>query len=282
MPFRLKYLAMTALLALPTAFASAQTAPVKRDLTFSRELNAMGLYDFSTRFLEERLAQNKSKDMENYYRVQLAETYLNSGRNDDAQAIIAGIPKTDPAYYQALGALGVYHFLKKDNQSALKPLEEMYRHLKEAKLDPADYERPLTALLNIYYQEGRDKDASDLMDWSRGSVSDKRAALYTKALLKLNTAENNRRAEQRETASYQRRVSELMKDRAKQGDLTRLQKRAAELTDAVVNNKGNYNDNVRQRSETYKQLGELLGMDLDRVMRIEELEPRSTERPQTR
>ena len=272
MPFRLKYLAMTALLAFPAAFASAQTAPVKRDLAYSRELNSMGLYDFSTRFLEERLAENKNKDMANFYRVQLAETYLNSGRNDEAQKIIAGIPKSDPAYYQSLGALGVYHFLKKDNQSALKPLEEMYRHLKERKLDPADYERPLTALLNIYYQEGRDKDASDLMDWSRGSVSDKRAALYTKALLQLNTAENNRRAEQREIASYQRRAAELMKDRTKQSELTRLQKRAAELTDAVVNNKGNYNENVRQRTETYKQLGELLGMDLDRVMKIEELE----------
>ena len=33
MPFRLKYLAMTALLALFTAVVSAQTAPVKRDLT---------------------------------------------------------------------------------------------------------------------------------------------------------------------------------------------------------------------------------------------------------
>ena len=164
MPYRLKYLAMIVLLALSSAVASAQTAPVKRDLAYSRELNSMGLFDFSTRFLEERLAENKNKDMANFYRVQLAETYLNSGRNEEAQKIIAGIPKTDPAYYQSLGALGVYYFLKKDNQSALKPLEEMYRHLKERKLDPADYERPLTALLNIYYQEGRDNDASALMD----------------------------------------------------------------------------------------------------------------------
>jgi len=268
---RFSWFAILAILIVPGAAGFAQSGAVRRDMAYSRELNSLGMYDFSTRFLQERLADNKNKDMANFYRVQLAETYLNSGKNEEAQKIIDGIPKTDPAYYQSLGTLGVYYFLKKDNQKAMKPLEELYRHLQKEKIDPTDYERPLTALLNIYYQEGRENDASTLMDWTRGTTSDKRAAQYTKALLQLTTAENNRRAELREKSAYQRRISELMKDRTKQTDLTRLQKRTAELTKAVVDNPGNIG-NQQARVEAYKQLGEILGMDLDRIMKIEEME----------
>ena len=127
---RISYLAILAMLAAPGAALFAQSGAVKRDMAYSRELNALGLYDFSTRFLTERLADNRSKDMANFYRVQLAETYLASGKSEEAQKIIDGIPKSDPAYYQSLGTLGVYHFIKKDNQKALKPLEELYNHLK--------------------------------------------------------------------------------------------------------------------------------------------------------
>ncbi|MBR4254547.1 MAG: tetratricopeptide repeat protein [Lentisphaeria bacterium] len=268
---RISLLAILALLTVPGAAGFAQSGAVRRDMAYSRELNALGLYDFSTRFLTERLAENKSKDMANFYRVQLAETYLASGKNDEAQKIIDGIPKTDPAYYQSLGTLGVYHYMKKDNQKALKPLEELYNHLKRNKIDPSDFERPLTALLNIYYQEGRENDASALMDWTRGNVSDKRASSYTKAVMQLSTAENNRRAELREKAAFQRRISDLMKDKSKQTDLTRLQKRIADLTKSVVDNPGNTN-NQRARIDAYKELGGILGMDLDRIMRIDEME----------
>ena len=268
---RISYLAILAMLTLPGAATFAQSGAVKRDMAYSRELNALGLYDFSTRFLTERLAENKSKDMANFYRVQLAETYLASGKNEEAQKIIDGIPKTDPAYYQSLGTLGVYHFMKKDNQKALKSLEELYNHLKREKIDPSDFERPLTALLNIYYQEGRENDASSLMDWTRGTTSDKRATMYTKAVMQLATAENNRRAEQREKAAFQRRLSDLMKDKSKQADLTRLQKRIADLTKEVVNNPGSVGKQ-QERAKAYKDLGEILGMDLDRVMKIDELE----------
>ena len=268
---KIRYLTILAILTASGAPAFAQSGIVKRDMAYSRELNALGLYDFSTRFLTGRLAENKSKDMANFYRVQLAETYLASGKNEEAQKIIDGIPKTDPAYYQSLGTLGVYHFMKKDNKKALKPLEELYNHLKRNKIDPTDFERPLTALLNIYYQEGRENDASSLMDWTRGTTSDKRAAMYTKAVMQLATAENNRRAELREKAAFQRRLSDLMKDKSKQTDLTRLQKRITDLTKDVVNNPGN-TDKQRARIEAYKQLGEILGMDLDRVMKIDEME----------
>ena len=135
---KISHLAILAMLTLPGAAAFAQSGAVKRDMAFSRELNTLGLYDFSTRFLTERLEENKSRDMVNFYRVQLAETYLASGKNEEAQKIIDGIPKTDPAYYQSLGTLGVYHFMKKDNQKALKPLEELYNHLKRNKIDPTD------------------------------------------------------------------------------------------------------------------------------------------------
>ena len=268
---RIKRLAILAMLTVPCVAGFAQSGAVKRDMAYSRELNALGLFDFSTRFLTERMMENKSKDMANFYRVQLAETYLASGKNDEAQKIIDGIPKTDPAYYQSLGTLGVYHFMKKDNQKALKPLEELYDHLKRNKIDPADYERPLTALLNIYYQEGRENAAATLMDWTRGTTSDKRATMYTKAVMQLATAENNRRAEQREKAAFQRRFSDLMKDKSKQTDLTRLQKRIADLTKDVINSPGN-TDKQRARIEAYRQLGEILGMDLDRVMKIDEME----------
>ena len=268
---RISYLTILAMLTLPGAATFAQSGMVKRDMAYSRELNALGLYDFSTRFLTERLAENRSKDMENFYRVQLAETYLSSGKNEEAQKIIDGIPKSDPAYYQSLGTIGLYHFMKKDNQKALKPLEELYNHLKRNKIDPTDFERPLTALLNIYYQEGRENDATSLMDWTRGSTSDKRATMYTKAVMQLATAENNRRAEQREKAAFQHRVAEVMKDKSKQTDLTRLQKRIAELTRDVVNSPGS-TDKQRARNDAYLQLGELLSMDLDRVMKIDEME----------
>ena len=168
---RFRYLTILAMLTVPGAALFAQSGVVRRDLAYSRELNALWLYDFSTRFLEERLAENKAKDMANFYRVQLAETYLVSGKNDEAQKIIDGIPKTDPAYYNSLGTLGIYHYMRKDNQKALKPLEDLYNHLRREKIDPSDYERPLTALLNIYYQEGRENDASALMDWTRGTTS---------------------------------------------------------------------------------------------------------------
>ena len=268
---RIRYLAILAMLTVPGATGFAQSGAVKRDMAYSRELNSLGLYDFSTRFLAERLSENKSKDMANFYRVQLAETYLASGKNDEAQKIIDGIPKSDPAYYQSLGTLGVYHFMKKDNKAALKPLEELYNHLKRNKIDPTDFERPLTALLNIYYQEGRENDASSLMDWTRGTTSDKRAAMYTKAVMQLTTAENNRRAELREKAAFQRRLSDLMKDRSKQTDLTRLQKRITDLTKEVVNNPGNVG-RQQERIKAYKELGEILGMDLDRVMKIDEMD----------
>ena len=268
---KISYLAILAMLTLPGAAAFAQSGAVKRDMAYSRELNALGLYDFSTRFLTERLKENEKNDMANFYRVQLAETYLSSGKNDEAQKIIDGIKKTDPAYYQSLGTLGVYHFMKKDNQKALKPLEELYHHLRQEKVDPTDFERPLTALLNIYYQEGRENDAATLMDWTRGTTSDKRATMYTKAVMQLATAENNRRAELREKAAFQHRLSELMKDKSKQTELTVLQKRIADLTKEVVNNPGN-TGKQQDRVKAYKQLGEILGMDLDRVMRIDELE----------
>ena len=253
--------AILAMLALPGMTGFAQSGAVKRDLAYSRELNSLGLYDFSTRFLQERMKENNSKESANFYRVQLAETYLVSGKNEEAQKIIEGIPKNDPAYYNSLGTLGIFYYMKKDNQKALKPLEELYRHLREKKIDPTDFERPLTALLNIYYQEGRENDASSLMDWTRGTTSDRRAAQYTKALLQLTTAENNRRAEQREKSAFQRRLSEMMKDKSKQADLTRLQKRTAELTKSVVDNPGNFG-RQQERAQAYKQLGELLGMDL--------------------
>jgi len=268
---RFSLLALLAMLTVPGAAVFAQSGAVKRDMAYSRELNSLGLYDFSTRFLQERLKENESKDMANFYRVQLAETYLTSGKIEEAQKIIDGIPKTDPAYYHSLGTLGVYHFMKKDNQKALKLLEDLYRHLQDNKIDPTDYERPLTALLNIYYQEGRENDASSLMDWTRGTTSDKRATMYTKALLQLTTADNNRRAELREKNAFQHRLSEMMKDKSKQADLMRLQKRTADLTKSVVNNPGNMNDR-RARIDAYKELGDILGMDLDRIMRIDELD----------
>ena len=268
---KISYLTILAILTLPGAAAFAQSGAVRRDMAFSRELNTLGLYDFSTRFLTERLEDNKNKDMVNFYRVQLAETYLASGKNEEAQKIIDGIPKTDPAYYQSLGTLGVYHFMKKDNQKALKLLEELYNHLKREKIDPSDFERPLTALLNIYYQEGRENDAASLMDWTRGTTSDKRAAKYTKAVMQLATAENNRRAELREKDAFQHRLAELMKDKSKQTELTVLQKRIADLTKEVVNNPGNVG-RQQDRIKAYKDLGEILGMDLDRVMKIHEME----------
>ena len=268
---KIRYLAILAMLTASGAAAFAQSGIVKRDMAYSRELNALGLYDFSTRFLTERLAENTSKDMASFYRVQLAETYLSSGKNEEAQKIIDGIPKSDPAYYQSLGTLGVYHFMKKDNQKALKPLEELYNHLKRNKIDPTDYERPLTALLNIYYQEGRENDASALMDWTRGTTSDKRATMYTKAVMQLATAENNRRAELREKDAFQHRLADMMKDKSKQTELTVLQKRITDLTKDVVNNPGN-TDKQRARMDAYKQLGTVLGMDLDRIMKIDEME----------
>ena len=268
---RFRYLTILTMLTLPGAAVFAQSGAVKRDLAYSRELNSLGLYDFSTRFLEGRMAENTAKNMVNFYRVQLAETYLVSGRNEDAQKIIDGIPKNDPAYYSSLGTLGIYYYMKKDNQKALKPLEDLYNHLRREKIDPSDYERPLTALLNIYYQEGRENDASSLMDWTRGTTSDKRATQYTKALLQLATAENNRRAELREKSAFQRRVSDMMKDKSKVSDLNRLQKRIAELTKTVVDNPGNTNAQ-RERVDTYKQLGEVLGMDLERIMKIDEMD----------
>lgn len=268
---RIRCLTTLAMLAAPGAAVFAQSGAVKRDLAYSRELNSLGLYDFSTRFLQERMAENKAQNAASFYRVQLAETYLSSGKNDEADAIIRGIPKTDPAYYQSLGTLGVYHFMKKNNQEALKNLEELYNHLKREKIDPTDFERPLTALLNIYYQEGRENDASSLMDWTRGTTSDKRATQYTKALLQLSTAENNRRAELREKAAFQRRLSDMMKDKSRQTQLTTLQKKIADLTKTVVDNPGNTNAQ-RDRVEAYRQLGEVLGMDLDRVMKIDEME----------
>ena len=72
---KIGYLAILAMLTAPAA-VFAQSGAVKRDLAYSRELNSLGLYDFSTRFLEERLTENKAKDMANFYRVQLAETCL--------------------------------------------------------------------------------------------------------------------------------------------------------------------------------------------------------------
>lgn len=254
---KISYLAILALLTVPGAVGFAQSGAVKRDMVYSRELNTLGLYDFSTRFLMERLSDNQNSKMQNFYRVQLAETYLLSGKNEEAQEIIRGIEKTDPAYYQSLGTLGLYYFMKKDNRNALKPLEELYRYLQKEEIDPTDYERPLTALLNIYYQEGRDGDASDLMDWTRGTTSDKRAALYTRAALQLTIAENNRRAELREKAAYQRRLSEMMsKDKARQAELISLDKRI---------------ENPDEQG-AYTALEEILGMNLDRLREIKRKE----------
>ena len=66
---KIRYLTILAILTASGAPAFAQSGIVKRDMAYSRELNALGLYDFSTRFLTGRLAENKSKDMANFYRV---------------------------------------------------------------------------------------------------------------------------------------------------------------------------------------------------------------------
>ena len=66
---RFRWLMMLALLTAPGMTIFAQSGAVKRDLAYSHELNSLGLYDFSTRFLQERLLENKNKDMENFYRI---------------------------------------------------------------------------------------------------------------------------------------------------------------------------------------------------------------------
>ena len=269
---RISYLAILAILAAPGATVFAQSSAVRRDLAYSRELNTLGLHDFSVRFLQERMNEKSSdKNSANFYRVQLADTYLSSGKTDEAKKIIEGIPKNDPAYYDSLGTLGIYYFMKKDNREALKPLEELYRYLKEKKVDPSDYERPLTALVNIYNQEGNESKATELINWVSGANSDMRTNKYTKAMALLSTAENSRRAEQLEKEEFERRLSAMMKDKSKQTQLATLQKKITDLTKSVVASPGDMNKQ-RERNEAYKQLGGILGMDLERLMKIHEMD----------
>ena len=264
--------AILAALAAPGAALFAQSDAVKRDLKYSSMLNDLGLHDFSTRFLTERMnEQTGDKNAIGFYRVQLANTYLVSGKTDEARTIIDGIPKSDPAYYNSLGALGIYFFMRKDNAAALKPLEELYRHLKDRKLEPADYERPLTALWNIYTQEGDERKAEELMNWIAGSNSDARSNKFTKAKALLDTAENSRRAEILEKEEFQRRVDAAKKDKNKQTRIASLQKKIVELTKAVVDNPGDRNKQM-ERMDAYKQLGGLIDMDLERLMRIDEMD----------
>ena len=269
---RIRYFSILALLAAPGAAVFAQSDAVKRDRDYSRELNKLGLHDFSTRFLLERMNEtNNDKSSANFYRVQLADTYLASGKTDEAKKTIEGIPKNDPAYYDSLGTLGIYYFTKKDNAAALKPLEELYRYLRDKKIALSSYERPLTALWNIYIQEGDERKADELTNWIAGENSDQRSKELSKAIALLSTAENSRRAEQLEKDEFERRLSAMMKDKSKQTQLTTLRKKIDDLTKSVVANPGDMNKQ-RERNEAYKQLGGILGMDLERLMKIHEMD----------
>lgn len=247
------------------AFAASDEAV--RDIKFCQLLNDMGMQTFSERFLEVRLAENPADS--DSYNIQQADNLLSQNRYDDAKKLIDKVPKNSPEYYDGAGALGVYYFQKGERDKALQYLEPMYDFYKKNNAKPEEHERPLAALLNLYYQTGKDDKAQELLEWTQGGESDRRAALYTKIMIRLETALRLRKGEEREMSLFEHRLSVEKKDKKKQSELSSLSKKMDDLTKRIARKQGDYNTNVKDLQAVYKRLSELLDLDMTEVSKIQ-------------
>jgi|GEM_PF-3699994 len=248
----------------PFAYSAGEEA--RRDIQYSQLLNDMGFFDFSERFLNTRITENGADRVT--YNVQLADTLLSQNKFDDAKKIIDSVPKNSPEYYDGAGALGVYYFQHQDKEKALLYLEPMYEYYKKNKVDPSLHERPLAALLNTYYQTGKDSKAQELLEWTQGGDADRRASGFNKAMMQMSQADNLRQAEQRILDAYEHKIANAKTDKSKSSEITSLASKVSDLLDKIARKDGNVENNRKQLEDTLKRIGDLLGMDMDPVRRI--------------
>jgi len=100
----------------------AQTT--QRDVKFSKELNKLSLLDYSEYFIEQQM--KKAPEDIDLLKIQLAETYIYSGKKDKAAKgteLIASVKESSPYYPFAQLSIGKIKVLKKEFADGIKYLK---------------------------------------------------------------------------------------------------------------------------------------------------------------
>lgn len=166
----------------------------ERDVRFSKLLNEMELYNYSAYFLEKQIA-GKPEDVDRLS-VQLAETYIQQNKPDDALKIINSIPSTSPYYVEAQAALGKYLIRIGKYKESVLPLGKVFEYCKLNKDVPQDLKVCTSYLLAVYKELGMVKEMEEVQQFLYGGLPE-RDRNYYKALSDLDSAESLKEAEQK-------------------------------------------------------------------------------------
>lgn len=166
----------------------------ERDVRFSKLLNEMELYNYSAYFLEKQIA-GKPEDVDRLS-VQLAETYIQQNKPDDALKIINSIPSTSPYYVEAQAALGKYLIRIGKYKESVLPLGKVFEYCKLNKDVPQDLKVCTSYLLAAYKELGMVKEMEEVQQFLYGGLPE-RDRNYYKALSDLDSAESLKEAEQK-------------------------------------------------------------------------------------
>ena len=166
----------------------------ERDVRFSKLLNEMELYNYSAYFLEKQIA-GKPEDVDRLS-VQLAETYIQQNKPDDALKIINSIPSTSPYYVEAQAALGKYLIRIGKYKESVLPLGKVFEYCKLNKDVPQDLKVCTSYLLAVYKELGMVKEMEEVQQFLYGGLPE-RDRTYYKALSDLDSAESLKEAEQK-------------------------------------------------------------------------------------
>ncbi len=181
----LQALAVAGVLGVSAAEASAQQSD--RDIAFSKKMNEVQLFDYSEYFLKKCIDANPS-DVDRV-RAQLADTYMQWNKSDDAMKIVAQIPETSPFYAQGQGVIGVAAAKKGNYALAIKALEKVMAYCEKNKGAVEELKEPLRWLQQAYQEEGKAEKVKKVMELlSVGQ--DPREATYYKIVAELDTAES--------------------------------------------------------------------------------------------
>lgn len=166
----------------------------ERDVRFSKLLNEMELYNYSAYFLEKQIA-GKPEDVDRLS-VQLAETYIQQNKPDDALKIINSIPSTSPYYVEAQAALGKYLIRIGKYKESVLPLGKVFEYCKLNKDVPQDLKVCTSYLLAAYKELGMVKEMEEVQQFLYGGLPE-RDRNYYKALSDLDSAESLKETEQK-------------------------------------------------------------------------------------
>jgi len=121
-------------LALVAIGAGAQTDDVDREFEFASKLVEIGFADYAERLIDQLVVQNPS--LKDRGRVVRIEILANRRKFDEAEKLLAEMPKGDPKTQAARLALANQMYRYREVERARKHYEEFFKEFKSAPTDP--------------------------------------------------------------------------------------------------------------------------------------------------